>query len=245
MREREPRSGAVEAGRYNYRHFRLPADGHVERGVDAGDRAPDATLSTVDGEPVALSELWHDRPAVVEFGSITCPVFIHKVERMNELARAYGDRANVAVVYTREAHPGQDYPAHRSIEEKRANAADARREEGIERTVLVDSLSGTMHRAYTPMPNAVYVVGSDGVVAHRADWLDPERVRETLDALLAADGKGGEVTPTSLEENYQPPSGSLLLESYRVFRRAGPGSLRDFLVTLPRMARLRLRHRFR
>lgn len=232
-----------EADRYNYRHFGIPEDGHVERGVGAGEQAPDATLSTLDGEPVTLSELWHDRPAVVEFGSITCPVFTHTIERMNELARRYGDRVNFAVVYTREAHPGQDVPAHRSIEEKRANAAAARREEGIERTVLVDSLEGTTHRAYTAMPNAAYVVGSDGVVAHRADWLEPQRVRETLDALLAADGRGAEVTPTSLEDNYQPPRGSLLPEFYRAFKRAGPGSLRDFLLTLPRMARLRAKRR--
>lgn len=65
---------------YNYAHF----DEYVASGREreefaafwedlrAGDRAPDAALIQLeDAEPVRLSELWRDRPLVVEFGSFT------------------------------------------------------------------------------------------------------------------------------------------------------------------------------
>lgn len=228
---------------YNYRHFSIPMGGHVHRGVQAGEEAVDATLYTLSGNPVSLSERWQDRPIVLEFGSITCPIFTYKVDRMDELARWYDGQVDFYVVYTREAHPGQDYPGHRSFEEKLANAADARREESIERTILVDNLAGTMHRQYTPLPNAAYVIGTDGVVAHRADWVDPDHLEAVLSELLANDGRGVAVDPSDLSMNFQQPKVGLLPEFYRVFRRAGPGSLRDFLLAAPRMMRYRLRQR--
>jgi len=230
---------------YNYDQFSLAASDaeNVKRGVEAGERAADATLATLDGESVRLSELWSERPAVVEFGSITCPVFTGKVDVMNALARTYAGEVDFYVVYAREAHPGQRYPAHRSFEEKVANASEARREEGVDRTVLVDDLDGTMHRAYDALPNSAYVVGTDGVVAHRADWTDPAAIDRTLAALLEADGRGAAVDAASLEENFEPPNGEALAELVRVLRRAGPGSLRDFLTAMPRMLLYRFRNR--
>ena len=58
---------------YNYPHFHYA---HYERGgtgqrVAAGDQAVEETLSTLEGNPVSLTDLWQERPIVVEFGSIT------------------------------------------------------------------------------------------------------------------------------------------------------------------------------
>lgn len=232
-------------GDYNYEHFTLSASGadDIQRGVSAGERAANASLTTLDGETVTLSELWTERPVVVEFGSITCPVFTGKVGAMHALARKYAADVDFYVIYSREAHPGQNYPAHRSFEQKLSNAADARREEGIERTVLVDDPDGSMHRAYDAMPNSAYVIGTDGVVAHRADWTDPGAIDDALADLLDADGRGDAVSPTSLKENFEPPSESAFVELYRVLRRAGPGSMRDFLAAMPRMFVHRARSR--
>ena len=64
---------------YNYETF----DGYVESGDDerefgafpnmlhAGERAPDAELTALDGDRVRLSELWRQRGVVLEFGSFT------------------------------------------------------------------------------------------------------------------------------------------------------------------------------
>ncbi len=57
---------------YNYPHFHYSYYLRGEqRQVTAGDVAVDETLRTVEGNVVSLSELWKDKPIVVEFGSIT------------------------------------------------------------------------------------------------------------------------------------------------------------------------------
>lgn len=58
---------------YNYPRFHYVysrRDAALQR-VSAGDEARDATVYTLEGNPVGLSELWKEKPIVVEFGSIT------------------------------------------------------------------------------------------------------------------------------------------------------------------------------
>ena len=64
---------------YNYERF----DAYVESSDDerefaafpnmllAGERAPDAWLTLLDGDRVRLSELWRQQGVVLEFGSFT------------------------------------------------------------------------------------------------------------------------------------------------------------------------------
>jgi peroxiredoxin len=227
---------------YNYDHFDVSA-ADVERNITAGDEAIDVPLYTLDGETVHLADLWADNPIVVEFGSITCPVFTSKVETMDALANKYADEVDFYVIYTREAHPGQDYPAHRNLDEKLSNAVDACEYESIDRTILVDEINGAMHTRYVSLPNAAYVIGIDGIVAHQADWLDPETIDDVLESVLNHGGHGEDVTPTSLRDNFEKPTSATVSELYRVLSRAGPGSLRDFVRTLPRMLLYRFRKR--
>jgi hypothetical protein len=88
--------------------------------------------------------------------------------------------------YTREAHPGEHYPAHRGIEQKLAHARAFRDRFGIARPILIDDLAGTGHRAYGLLPNMAYLIGRGGRVLFRADWTDPPTIRHALDYLVAA-----------------------------------------------------------
>lgn len=82
--------------------------------------------------------------------------------------------AGVASVflYTREAHPGERFPAHRSMAQKLAHARAFKELCGVERPILVDDLAGTGHRLFGMLPNMVYLVGRGGRVLFRADWTD-------------------------------------------------------------------------
>lgn len=124
--------------------------------------------------------------------------------------------------------------------QKCQHARDAKREESIERDVLVDDVDGTMHRAYDSLPNSAYVIGTDGIVTQRADWLDIGRLRDELENLLAHGGRGTDVPPTTLEENYPKPDADLFRTTLRVNGRAGAGSFRDMLAAGPRMQAYRL-----
>lgn len=56
---------------YNYPRFYFASYEQARQRVNAGYRALDETLYTLEGNKVELSDLWKERPIVVEFGSIT------------------------------------------------------------------------------------------------------------------------------------------------------------------------------
>lgn len=221
---------------YNYDHFRF---GHYLSARDdharAGDAAPDAGLLDPEGGTVRLSTLWSERPLVIEFGSITCPVFVHEIEAMDALAETWDGRARFVVVYVREAHPGDERPAHETMVEKTTAARVLVMREGLDRPVLVDDLDGTVNRAYGPMPNGVAVIGTDGVIAYRADWCEPHQVDRAVGRLVEAGGRAGEVEHVDVRDNFTTPSPGLLATATRVLTKAGSPALTDFLSELPKM----------
>lgn len=90
----------------------------------------------------------------------------------------------MAFLYTREAHPGEHYPAHRDFAHKLEHARAFARDFGIRRPILVDGWDGPVHRAYGLLPNMTYIIGTHGRVLYRADWTDAESIRAALDYLL-------------------------------------------------------------
>jgi hypothetical protein len=103
------------------------------------------------------------------------------------MARRYADKGIAFVfVYTREAHPGENFPAHRTMEQKLAHARAFKELFGVERPILVDDLSGTAHRLYGMLPNMTYLIGRGGRVLFRADWTDAPTIEAALDYVLAA-----------------------------------------------------------
>jgi len=59
-----------------------------------------------------------------------------------------------------------------------------------------------MHTEYVSLPNAAYAIGTDGVVAYQADWLDPETLDDVLETLVARGGRGADISPQSLTMNF-------------------------------------------
>ncbi len=65
------------------------------------------------------------------------------------MAKAFTEKGfTFLFLYTREAHPGQNHGAHTSMEQKLAYAREFREQCHIDRPILVDDLSGTVHRLY-------------------------------------------------------------------------------------------------
>ncbi|MCI0439629.1 MAG: hypothetical protein L0177_10930 [Chloroflexi bacterium] len=95
-------------------------------------------------------------------------------------------RHNVGFVflYTREAHPGENYPHHTSMEQKLSHARDMAKKWSMKRPMLVDDMEGTLHRAYGCLPNMTYILNAAGVIIYRAAWTDPRTIRIALDQLV-------------------------------------------------------------
>jgi len=101
------------------------------------------------------------------------------------MAREYASKGfNFVFVYVREAHPGENYGAHQSMEQKLAHAQAFRELRKIERPILVDDLVGTGHKLYGELPNMTYLIGRGGRVLFRSDWTDPPTIELFLNYLL-------------------------------------------------------------
>lgn len=87
-------------------------------------------------------------------------------------------------IYTHEAHPGEQWPAHESLDQKRAHAAKAAARWDLKRPMLVDDLAGTVHRAYGGLPNMAWIVGERGRVFYRANWTDARTLDLAVQQLL-------------------------------------------------------------
>ena len=147
---------------------------------------------------------------------------------MDDLADRYADRGVTSVfLYTREAHPGERYRHHTSMDVKRANARAFRAHSAVRRRILLDDLEGTAHRAYGILPNMTYIVGR-GMVLYRAAWTE---VGDVEDALRQSLERLARRRPDALTSFYserlawrgQDP------DAFRAgLERAGPQAVRDF-----------------
>jgi hypothetical protein len=188
---------------YNYAsfHFDLEAE-EIKRwrrvGPRPGSPAPLFELEATDGTSTRLGGL-RGRPVVIEFGSYTCPSFCGHIRAMEQLARVHRE-ASFLVVYSREAHPGENVDAHRSSEEKLLQALRLKLEEQVARPVLVDDWSGRVHRAYGGGWNPVFVLDRDGRVVLRRFWNDPTAVEFLLRGMAR-----GRVPPREALD-YSPPA---------------------------------------
>ena len=140
-------------------------------------------------------------------------------------------------VYTREAHPGENYPAHRSLEQKMSQAGALKERLNVARPVLVDDLEGTGHEKYGMLPNMIYIISSTGRVLFRSDWTDPPTIEMALDYILGARQQrreGLRMAPFYAElVGYR---WSDLAKHHEVLERAGPQALADFELSTNRRA---------
>ena len=145
------------------------------------------------------------------------------------MARRYADRAVGSVfLYTREAHPGENYRHHATMDDKRHHARAFQQHNEIKRRILLDDVEGTAHRAYGMLPNTTWIIGRGGVVYYRAAWTDVKDVEaaliETIDGL---ERRGSEpIAP------FQSERLAWRVRDMEAFRRqlaiSGPQAITDF-----------------
>ena len=192
---------------------------------------PEAQLVDSTDQPVILSSLWSEKPLVIETGSMTCPIALGHGLSMDKVVASFGNRANFAILYTREAHPGMLNGCHGSMEEKieRAQTMQARVHE---RRVLVDSLDGALHKQLGNHPNSVFIIDRQGVTVHSAYWNDPLEVQNTLNSLLETDGYVTASTRTFEDRHRMPRFASkwgMMKSILAIIPGGGPDAFVDFI----------------
>jgi hypothetical protein len=100
---------------------------------------------------------------------------------MEKMAEEFADRAVSSVfLYAREAHPGENYGHHRSMDDKRHHARAFIEHSKLKRPVLLDDLRGTAHRAFGILPNMTWIFGRGGLILYKSAWTDPVDIRDAL-----------------------------------------------------------------
>ncbi len=171
-------------------------DNTVSGGIAVGERAPSSSLSDVDGAPFDWSSL-SGKPAVVQFGSYTCPSFRYADDDLDALRTQYGDALSWIIIYGYEAHPtdgrqsnenieaGINYPSPKTYEERVAMAKIAEEELNITvDTLLIDGMDDAVTKAWDGHPNRIYVLDDKGVVVAKQNRPDAEALAAVIDGLL-------------------------------------------------------------
>ncbi len=146
------------------------------------------------------------------------------------MAKKYADLGfKFIFVYTREAHPGENYPAHQTLEQKLDHARSLKKVLDVQRPILVDDVEGTGHELYGALPNMTYVIDRGGKVVFRSDWTDPPTIEKVLDYILDARKQRRE--GLRMAPFYAEMVGyrwSDLAKHHEVLEKAGPQALSDW-----------------
>jgi peroxiredoxin len=230
-------------GSYNYEHFSRDLLHELAKGQfsgpEPGELAPDFQAATLEGETVRLSDYRGKKNVLLIFGSATCPMTAASIGEINRLFGQFqDDDVEFLFVYVREAHPGERIPAHQSTGEKVAAARLLRDEEGIEMPVLVDDLRGSIHRAYSRLPHAAFLIDKSGRVAYRSMWSRPEALASALEELLEVQRERDiDHAVVNGGEDLSMPLSYMMLHSHRALERGGLEAVHDFRAALGRVGR--------
>lgn len=141
--------------------------------------APDFTLTGLhSAKPVQLSRYRGSKPAVLVFGSYTCPNFRDAAPALDRMFTKYGTNAAFLLVYIREAHGSTGWQSTRN-ERDRIDMADAADMAGKEQhaafctrklnmkfPAVVDGMDGKVERAYSAWPSRAFVLDKEGRILY-------------------------------------------------------------------------------
>lgn len=198
---------------------------------------PPFALATTDGRSFSTSDLQQGgRPAVVVFGSRTCPVTESAVPGLKALHARHKTTFRFVLVQVREAHPGAAIPQPHTAAQKRARAIALQAHHDVPFEVAIDDLDGTWHRALGARPNSAFVIDPDGMILFRAQWAnETAAIGDALDA-LAAGLPAPRPTITRTVRAVTRAVGHMA----PVMRAAGRGALRDTWIVAPPMGLMML-----
>ncbi|MBC7833509.1 MAG: redoxin domain-containing protein [Phycisphaerales bacterium] len=160
---------------------------HAKVTAKVGEKAPDFTLTDVDGKSWKLSDATKaGKIVVLEWYNPDCPVIVahHKdAKTFNELHTNYSSKGVMVVAINSSAEGKQGFGKERN--------AESRKEYGIEYPILLDAEGAVGHMYGAKTTPHVYIVNKDGVLAY-AGAIDNQKkdgkvnyAKAALDELLA------------------------------------------------------------
>jgi hypothetical protein len=99
----------------------------------------------------------------------------------------------------------------------------------VEMPIIVDDLSGTIHKKYGKLPNPTYIIDKSGRIAFKSLWSRTDAIEEALQELLERqEERGVEHAVVAGGEDRSMPSRRMVLHTFRALERGGDRALDDF-----------------
>ena len=166
-------------------------------GPRPGAIAPRFQLPRSDGSGSAsLPVPEAGKPAVLVFGSYSCPNFRTAAPVLNELSKVYAGRVSFLLIYIHEAHSTDQWQSTinerervqlapvASIEQKHDYAMMCQRKLHLKFPSAIDGLNDAAEKAYGAWPSRVYVIAADGRVRYASGLIETEFDRNALEAAV-------------------------------------------------------------
>jgi Iodothyronine deiodinase len=221
--------------KYNYesfqrnRLFRDLATSQLGGAPRPGDRGADFVGRTLQGDTVHLKDFRGRKNVVLTFGSATCPQTAGSLPGLNDLYEDRDPNVEFFFVYTREAHPGEKLGAHQSYDDKRKAAEVLRDAESVDIPILVDEVSGPIHRKYGKLPNSTFLIDKSGRIAFRSLGTRASVIAAALDELLEVQREEGKEHAVVCDgQDLSLPSPQVLWRAHRALERGGRRSIANF-----------------
>jgi ankyrin repeat protein len=175
-------------------------------GPQVGEQLPDLQLRTIKDEVQRLGDAWRSAPALIVTSSLTCPKSRSRWPELAAIAKKYGDKLNVVVLYVIEAHPvGSVCPYKgveditpenerdgilrkqpKDLEERIELAREFKRYLHIDAPIYVDLLDNRAWKAVGAAPNIAFLVDEKtGMVAARQGWFEGKTLQTMIDEYFA------------------------------------------------------------
>ncbi len=148
-------------------------------GPKVKELAPDFTLSALHSTAsVNLTHFRGSKPAVLIFGSYTCPNFRSAAPTLDQLYAKYGQKAAFLLVYIREAHGNSDWQSTRNerdgvtmgdasnLAEKQQHASMCTRKLNLKFPAVVDGMDGKVEKEYAAWPSRAFVLDKHGRILY-------------------------------------------------------------------------------
>lgn len=188
-----------------------------------GDSLPAFELVTTDGDGLVNQDLLGNKPLLLIFGSVTCPMTASAMPFLLQLHTEFGDRVGFIMLNVREAHPGEHFRQPGTMEEKLKHARALKQFYKIPWTVAADNIEGNLHRALDPKPNSAFLANSDGIIVFRSLWAsDKKALRQALESVVA-----GRKPDQAESQALIGPVSRAMGQVQEVMERAGPQAVKD------------------
>ncbi len=149
-----------------------------------GDIIRDLAVMTDKGEKTSLHRFADNKLMLLVAVSITCPMTISCLPFLRELQQTYDKKINIVLIYVREAHPGENYPQPKTLEEKRSYALKFKKAYRVDFPIIIDELNGVQHQSLDTKPNSLHLIAPDGKVLFQSLWASDGSVINAINQAL-------------------------------------------------------------